>query len=163
MAATTSTIRRARPGDESDILRLIRALADYERDPAAVENTVEDLHAHLFADVPHVFAHVAELDGRIVGIAVWFLNYSTWTGRHGIYLEDLFVDPDVRRQGVAEGLMRALAAEADAHGYARMEWAVLDWNELAKGFYRRLGARHNETWEPWRLDGEALAALARDA
>ena len=157
----TATIRPARPGDEGDILRLIRALADYEREPDAVENTVEGLRAHLFAETPHVFAHVAELDGRIVGIAVWFLNYSTWTGRHGIYLEDLFVDPAVRRQGVAEGLMRALAAEADAHGYARMEWAVLDWNELAKGFYRRLGARHNETWEPWRIDGEALSALAR--
>ena len=160
MSATTATIRPARPGDEGDILRLIRALADYEREPDAVENTVDDLHAHLFADVPHVFAHVAELDGRIVGVAVWFLNYSTWTGRHGIYLEDLFVDPAVRRQGVAEGLMQTLAAEAEAHGYARMEWAVLDWNELAKAFYRRLGARHNETWEPWRLDGEALSALA---
>jgi GNAT superfamily N-acetyltransferase len=157
----TATIRPARPGDEGDILRLIRALAVYEREPDAVENTGEGLRAHLFADAPHVFAHVAELDGSVVGIAVWFLNYSTWTGRHGIYLEDLFVDPTVRRQGVAEGLMRALAAEAETHGYARMDWAVLDWNELAKGFYRRLGARHTESWEPWRLDGEALAALAR--
>jgi ribosomal protein S18 acetylase RimI-like enzyme len=157
----TATIRPARPGDEGDILRLIRALADYEREPEAVENTAEDLRAHLFADAPHVFAHVAELDGHIVGIAVWFLNYSTWTGRHGIYLEDLFVDPTVRRQGVAEGLMRALAAEAEEHRYARMDWAVLDWNEPAKAFYRRLGSRHMDTWEPWRVDGSALSALAR--
>jgi GNAT superfamily N-acetyltransferase len=152
-------IRPARAGDEAEILRLIRALADYEREPDAVEMTAEGLSAHLFAEVPRVFAHVAEQDGRIVGMAVWFLNFSTWTGRHGIYLEDLFVDPDVRGGGVARGLFGALAAEAKARGCARIEWAVLDWNELAKGFYRRLGARHNETWEPWRLDGEALAAL----
>jgi GNAT superfamily N-acetyltransferase len=155
----SAMIRPARPGDEADILRLIQALADYEREPDAVETTAEELRAQLFADVPRVFAHVAEHDGSIVGIAVWFLNFSTWTGRHGIYLEDLFVDPAVRASGVARGLMRALAAEAKAQGCARMEWAVLDWNEPAKAFYRRLGARHNETWESWRLDGEALAAL----
>jgi GNAT superfamily N-acetyltransferase len=159
VAPVTATIRPARPGDETDILRLIRALADYEREPDAVEATAEGLRAHLFADAPRVFAHVAEQDGRIVGIAVWFLNFSTWTGRHGIYLEDLFVDPAVRGGGVARGLMRALAAEAQARDCARVEWAVLDWNEPAKAFYRRLGARHNETWEPWRLDGDALAAL----
>jgi GNAT superfamily N-acetyltransferase len=155
----TATIRPARPGDEAGILRLIQALADYEREPEAVEATAEGLAAHLFADLPRVFAHVAEDDGRIVGIAVWFLNFSTWTGRHGIYLEDLFVDPAARGGGVAEGLVRALAAEAKVRDCARIDWAVLDWNELAKRFYRRLGGRHNATWEPWRLDGEALAAL----
>jgi GNAT superfamily N-acetyltransferase len=156
----TATIRPARPGDEHEILRLIRALATYEREPDAVEATAEGLRAHLFAEAPRVFAHVAELDGRIVGTAVWFLNFSTWTGRHGLYLEDLFVDPDVRGGGIARGLMRALAAEAVSRGCARFEWAVLDWNELAKGFYRRLGARHNESWEIWRIDGDTLAALA---
>ena len=150
MSATTATIRPARPGDEGEILRLIRALATYEREPDAVENTAEDLRAHLFADAPRVFAHVAELDGSIVGVAVWFLNYSTWTGRHGIYLEDLFVDPAIRRQGVAEGLMRALGAEAAAHGYARMEWAVLDWNEPAIAFYDSLGAAPVEGWTRYR-------------
>ncbi len=155
----SATIRPARPGDESDILRLIQALADYEREPDAVHTTVEELRAHLFAEAPRVFAHVAEQDEHVVGIAVWFLNFSTWTGRHGIYLEDLYVDPGVRGSGVAHGLVRALAAEARAQGYARMDWAVLDWNEPAKAFYRRLGARHNTTWEPWRLDGEALIAL----
>ena len=154
------TIRPARPGDEDDILRLIRELADYEREPDAVEATADGLRAHLFGPEPRVFAHVAEADGAtVVGIAVWFLNFSTWTGRHGIYLEDLFVAPALRGGGVATALFRALAAEAAARGCARMEWAVLDWNEPAKGFYRRLGARHNDTWEPWRLDGEALAAL----
>ena len=125
-----------------------------------MEATAETLRAHLFAEVPRVFAHVAEQDGRIIAIAVWFLNFSTWTGRHGIYLEDLYVGPrGTRRRGVARGLVGALAAEARAQGYARVDWAVLDWNEPAKAFYRRLGARHNVTWEPWRLDGEALAAL----
>jgi GNAT superfamily N-acetyltransferase len=157
--AMTATIRPAKPGDEVDILRLIKALADYEREPDAVEATVETLRAHLFADVPRVFAHVAERDGHIIGIAVWFVTFSTWTGRHGIYLEDLFVDPAARGGGVARGLVGALAAEARVQGYARMDWAVLDWNEPAKAFYRRLGARHNVTWEPWRLDGEGLAAL----
>ena len=95
----TATIRPAKPGDEADILRLITALADYEREPDAVEATAETLRAHLFAEVPRVFAHVAEQDGRIVGIAVWFLNFSTWTGRHGIYLEDLYVDPAARAAG----------------------------------------------------------------
>jgi GNAT superfamily N-acetyltransferase len=155
----TATIRPARPGDEADILRLIRALADYEREPDAVEATAEGLAAHLFADGPRVFAHVAEQEGRVVGMALWFLTFSTWTGRHGIYLEDLFVDPAARGGGIARRLVEALAAEAAAWGCARIEWAVLDWNEQAKAFYRRLGARHNEAWEPWRLDGEALAAL----
>lgn len=161
----TVTIRPARPGDEDDILSLIRALADYEREPDAVEATAEGLRAHLFGDQPRVFAHVAEDDGTgegangVVGIAVWFLNFSTWTGRHGIYVEDLFVDPAVRGAGVARALVGALAAEATARGYPRIDWAVLNWNELAKGFYRRLGARPNATWETWRLDGDALAAL----
>ena len=114
---TTATARPARPGDEHDILRLIHALADYEREPDAVEITAEGLAAHLFADDPRVFAHVAEQDGRIVGIALWFLNFSTWTGRHGIYLEDLFVDPAARGAGgAAEHLFEALAAEAAGAG-----------------------------------------------
>lgn len=154
-----ATIRPARPGDESDILRLIKALAEYEREPDAVETTAEGLRDHLFADTPRAFAHVAELDGEIVGIAVWFLSFSTWTGRHGIYLEDLFVEPSARGGGVAAALLRALAAEAEARGCARMDWAVLDWNEPAKAFYRRHGAWHNETWEMWRIDGTDLAAL----
>jgi GNAT superfamily N-acetyltransferase len=155
----TMAIRRARPGDEHDILRLIRALASYERAPHAVEATPDGLAATLFGDKPKVFAHVAECDGKVVGIAVWFFNYSTWTGRHGIYLEDLFVDPEVRGGGVARALFEALAAEAKAHDCARIDWGVLDWNDLAKGFYRRIGARHNAGWEPWRLDGDGLETM----
>ena len=156
---TDPIVRRARPGDEHDILRLIHALAASERAPDAVEATPEGLAALLFADGAKVFAHVAEQDGRVVGIAVWFFNFSTWTGRHGVYLEDLFVDPDARGGGVARALFQALGREAQVHDCARIDWGVLDWNELAKGFYRRLGARHMEGWEPWRIDGDALAAL----
>jgi GNAT superfamily N-acetyltransferase len=155
----TCTIRPARPGDEADLLRLIRELADYEREPDAVEATADTLRDHLFGEAPKVFAHVASVGGRIVGVAVWFVSFSTWTGRHGIYLEDLFVEPGSRGTGVARALFRALAAEAAEHGWTRIDWAVLDWNETAKGFYRSLGARHNDTWEPWRLDGDALAEL----
>jgi len=157
-----TTIRRARPGDEHDILRLVHALATYERQPDAVKATADALAALLFGDDPKVFAHVAEQDGAVVGIAVWFLNFSTWTGRHGIYLEDLFVDPRLRGGGVARALFKALAEEAKAQDCARIDWGVLDWNELAKGFYRRMGARHMSEWEPWRLDGDALAALQND-
>lgn len=156
---TAATVRRARPGDEHDILRLVRALATYEREPDAVEATPEGLATLLFCDAPRAFAHVAEQDGAVVGIAVWFFNFSTWTGRHGIYLEDLFVDPEVRGGGVARALFEALGAEAKAHDCARLDWGVLDWNDLAKGFYRRMGARHMTGWEPWRIDGDALAAL----
>jgi GNAT superfamily N-acetyltransferase len=155
----TVTVRAARPGDEAAILRLIRALATYEREPDAVLATEEALRDHLFNDHPRVFAHVAELDGRVVGITVWFLNFSTWTGKHGLYLEDLFVEPDVRGGGVARALFKALADEAKARDCPRIDWAVLDWNELGKGLYRTLGARHNAAWEPWRLEGDALRAL----
>lgn len=157
----TVTIRPARPGDESGIVRLVRALAEYERAPEAVMLTDEALAEHLFAEPAHVFAHVAEREGRLVGMAVWYPTFSTWTGRPGIHLEDLFVEPPARGAGVAAGLVRALAAEAGTRGWARLDWAVLDWNEPAKGFYRRLGARHHAGWECWRLDGEALGALAR--
>lgn len=154
-----AAIRRARPGDEQDILRLIHALAAYENAPEAVKATPEGLAAALFGEHPKVFAHVAELDGKVVGIAVWFFNYSTWTGRHGIYLEDLFVDPEIRGAGIARALFEALAGEAKAHDCARLDWNVLDWNDLAKGFYRKLGGRELAGWEPWRLDGEALEAM----
>ena len=153
------SVRRARPGDEHDILRLIHALATYEHAPHAVKATPEGLAAALFGEHPRVFAHVAEQGGTVVGIAVWFFNFSTWTGRHGIYLEDLFVDPEVRGGGVARALFEALAAEAKAHDCARIDWAVLDWNDLAKGFYRKIGSRQLTDWEPWRLDGEALEQM----
>ena len=155
----TTLVRRAIIDDVPEILRMIRALAAYERAPDAVQATVETLTDMLFGADPKVFAHIAEVDGVPAGVAVWFLNFSTWTGRHGLYLEDLFVDPAVRRAGVARALFGALAAEAKARDCARIDWAVLDWNEDAKHFYRTLGGYHSTGWEPWRIDGDALVAL----
>ena len=160
-APTPFDVRRARPGDEHDILRLIHALATYERAPEHVKATPEGIAAALFGENPRVFGHVAEIGGKVVGIAVWFFNYSTWTGRHGIYLEDLFVDPEARGGGVARALFEALGEEAKRHDCARIDWAVLDWNDLAKGFYRKIGARRQTGWEPWRLDGEGLEVMKR--
>ena len=153
-------LREARPGDEPGILACIHALAVYEREPDAVDNTVEDLTATLFGPDPRAFAHVVERDGQIVGIAVWFVTYSTWTGRHGVWLEDLFVFDSERGRGYGKALMKALAALCVERGYARFEWTVLDWNEPAIGFYRSLGVTPLSEWTTQRLTGEALTALA---
>jgi GNAT superfamily N-acetyltransferase len=155
-------VRTVRPGDEAEILRMIRALAAYEREPDAVAATEAMLGTALFGDTPHVYAHIAERDGKAVGLALWFLNFSTWTGKSGLYLEDLFVDPSERRSGGARALMVALAKEAQARDCARMDWAVLDWNEEAMRFYRRLGASRSEGWQPWRLEADGIARLAAD-
>lgn len=155
-----AVLRRARPGDEDGILECVRALAAYEREPDAVETTAADLRRSLFGPEPSVFAHVVEKNARIVGIAVWFLNYSTWTGRNGVYLEDLFVREDERRYGYGKALLRELARVCVERGYRRFEWAVLDWNEPAIGFYRSIGAVGMDQWTVQRLSGDALARLA---
>ncbi|MFD1610353.1 GNAT family N-acetyltransferase [Sphingomonas tabacisoli] len=156
----TLTIRWARPGDEETILRLIKGLATYEREPDAVQATEQSLRDTLFAPHAQVFAFIAELDGAPVGLALWFLTYSTWTGRPSLYLEDLFVDDDARGRGIARALFKRLAEEAKARNCARIDWAVLDWNVDAMAFYERLGGRRQTGWEPWRLHGAALDALA---
>lgn len=153
-------IRRAERADVPDILRLIVALAVYEREPDAVKVTEESLAETLFGDNPSVFVHVAEQDGRVVGVALWFLTFSTWTGVPSLYLEDLFVEEAARGSGAGRALFQALAREAKARGCARMDWAVLDWNEQARGFYTRLGGHHSTGWQPWRIEGEALDRLA---
>lgn len=154
-------IRYATPEDVPAILRLIRELADYERALHEVKATEEQLHARLFGDDPKVFAHVAEHDGAVVGFAVWFLTFSTWNGTHGIYLEDLFVAPDVRGHGYGKALLTELARIADDRGYGRVEWAVLNWNSPAIGFYEALGARPQDEWTVYRLTGDALTKAAR--
>ncbi|MFI0483161.1 GNAT family N-acetyltransferase [Actinomadura sp. 9N215] len=153
-------IRFAVPDDVPDILRLIRALAEYERAPDEVKATEEQVRESLFGPDPKVFAHVAEHEGRVVGFAVWFLTYSTWNGTHGIYLEDLFVDPGVRGHGYGKALLTELTRIADERGYGRVEWAVLNWNTPAIGFYRSLGARPQDEWTIYRLDGDALTEAA---
>jgi GNAT superfamily N-acetyltransferase len=153
-------VRPARPGDESGILALIHALAVYEREPDAVANTTEMLADTLFGAAPRAFAHVVERDETIVGIAIWFVTYSTWTGRHGIWLEDLYVDEAQRGRGYGVALMSALAAECTAQGYSRFEWTVLDWNEPSIAFYRAIGAEPMAEWTTQRLTGDALERLA---
>ncbi|MFT3859860.1 GNAT family N-acetyltransferase [Micropruina sp.] len=157
-----AVLRAARPGDEAGILACIQALAVYEREPDAVENTVELLTETLFGPSPRAFAHLVERAGRIVGIALWFHTYSTWTGRQGIWLEDLFVFDDHRGRGYGKALMAALAAVCVERGYPRFEWTVLDWNAPSIAFYRSIGAVGMEEWTTQRLTGDALGALARD-
>ncbi len=157
------SVRRATPADVPAMLRLIVALAVYEREPDAVQATPESLHQTMFGADAKVFAHVAVVDGVVVGVALWFETYSTWTGRPSLYLEDLFVDDAARGLGAGRALFVALAGEAKARGCARIDWAVLDWNQTARGFYQAIGGFHSTGWEPWRIEGEALARLAGES
>ena len=158
--ADGALLREARRGDEPGILNLIQALADYEREPDAVENTVEALAETLFGDDPRAFTHVVERDGEIVGIAIWFLTYSTWTGRHGIWLEDLIVDEAQRGHGYGKALIASLAAVCVEREYSRLEWTVLDWNAPSIAFYRSIGAAPMDEWTTQRLTGAGLQELA---
>ncbi len=153
----TDPIRKATPADLGDILQLIRDLAAYEREPDAVKATVESLHGTLFGPTPTAEAIVAELDGEVVGVALYFTNFSTWSGRDGLYLEDLYVKPEARGSGLGKALLRRLARIAVARGCARVEWSVLDWNAPAIAFYKALGAVPKDEWTVYRLDGDALA------
>ena len=159
--ASSIQLRPAGPDDAGHIHRLIVALATYEREPDAVQVTPAELRAQLAAPRPPFECLLAELDGVVVGFALYFHNYSTWRGRPGLYLEDLFVEPAARGHGVGRRLLAALAGVAVARGCARMEWMVLDWNAPAIGFYEQLGARAVAGWLPFRLTGDALVALAR--
>jgi GNAT superfamily N-acetyltransferase len=152
-------VRPARPGDVAEMVAMVRGLAEYERAADQVQIDESQLADALFGPAPRVFAHVAEHDGVLAGMAIWFVNYSTWTGCHGIYLEDLFVRPAARRLGAGKALMTELARVAVARGYTRVEWAVLDWNEPAIAFYRRLGAAAQDEWTVFRLAGPPLHRL----
>ena len=153
-------IRFATPRDAETILRFIRELAAYEREPDAVEATAEVLAGQLAEDPPPFECLIAELEGEPVGFALFFGTYSTWRARRGIHLEDLWVTPSARRRGVGRALLSRLAAVAVERGCARLEWAVLDWNELAMRFYRGLGASALDEWTTWRLSDAPLRALA---
>jgi GNAT superfamily N-acetyltransferase len=153
-------IRTAVAADVETLVDLIRELAIFERSPGAVEITAPQLGDALFGPSPTVFAHVAEESGRVVGMAIWFLTFSTWTGRHGIHLEDLYVRPEARGTGTGHALLARLASIAGGSGYTRLEWSVLDWNDDALAFYRSLGAEALDEWVGYRLSGRALATLA---
>ncbi|HET6818897.1 MAG TPA: GNAT family N-acetyltransferase [Mycobacteriales bacterium] len=154
-------IRDATVDDVPVIVSLVRELAAYEREPDAAVATEDDYRSALFGDRPRAWCLLAEDDsGDVVGFALWFFNFSTWRGRHGVYLEDLFVRPEARGGGHGRALLAELARIAVGNDCARMEWVVLDWNESAHGFYRALGAAPMDEWTVWRLTGEDLDALA---
>jgi GNAT superfamily N-acetyltransferase len=152
------TVRPVRPDDVPAVVALVRELADYEKALHEVALTEEQLTSALFGDSPALFGHVAESDGEVVGIALWFLNFSTWRGTHGIYLEDLYVSPEHR--GAGRELLRTLAAVCVERGYSRLEWSVLDWNVSAIDFYKAAGAVPMDEWTVFRLTDDALTAFA---
>ena len=154
-------IRWVRESDLAAVVGLEHELAEYERAPRESQLSRGQLRRALFGPEPALFGHVAEVAGTVVGCALWFLNFSTWKGSHGIYLEDLYVQPEHRGRGLGRGLLAALAAESCQRGYARLEWSVLDWNMTAIAFYQALGARPMDGWTTFRLSGEALSALGR--
>ncbi|MCI0688475.1 MAG: GNAT family N-acetyltransferase [Sporichthyaceae bacterium] len=153
-------IRPARPSDVPTILRLIHELAEFERAADEVHATEELLHDALFGPEPHVRVHIAEhTDGTVAGFALWFVNFSTWLGRHGVYLEDLYVRPELRGHGYGRALLSELARICLDRDYGRLEWWVLHWNP-AREFYHSIGAVAMDEWVPYRIDGAALRALA---
>jgi len=162
VSETGFSLRPARPADVPALLRLIRALADYERLLHEVRTSESDLETALFGSKPRASALIAENAGEAIGFALWFYTFSTFTGRAGLYLEDIYVLPEHRGQGVGRAIFRYLASQALAEGCPRLEWAVLDWNTPALGFYARLGAQPMEEWTVQRLSGPALAALAAE-
>lgn len=154
------SIRPARAGDAALVLRFIRDLAEYEKLLHEVKTTEADVEAILFGPAPRAFADIAELDGEPVGFALWFYSVSTFEGRHGIYLEDLYVSAERRGVGAGKALLANLARRCRDEGLARLEWAVLDWNAPSIAFYDSLGASAKTEWITRRLSGEALQRLA---
>lgn len=155
-----ATVRPATPGDVPELVAMIRELAEYERALHEVDATEQHLHATLFAKEPAVYGHVLEVGGEIGGMAIWFLNYSTWLGTHNLYLEDLYVRPQHRGSGAGRLMLQTLAGICVERGYQRLEWWVLDWNP-ARGFYDALGAEALTEWIPYRVSGDALARLGQ--
>jgi GNAT superfamily N-acetyltransferase len=153
-------IREAKISDVQAIYDLIVELAVYEKEPDAVVASVEHIQENLFGANPVAYCHVAEVDGQVVGIAIWFLNYSTWLGKAGLYLEDLFVKPEFRGSGLGLSLMKTLAQVCVDRGYERFQWWVLDWNEPSINFYKSIGAEAMDEWTVYRLSGSALNSFA---
>jgi len=155
-----TTIRPAVRADVRTILDFIHALARYEREPDAVVATEQDLLRDGFGDQPYYSCLIAEEDGAPAGFAFYFFDYSTWLGRPGLYLEDLFVHPEFRGRGIGKALLQRVAAVAVEKGCPRMKWEVLDWNTPAVDFYAAMGAEFLDTWRNVKLSGEALHRLA---
>jgi GNAT superfamily N-acetyltransferase len=154
------TIRTATRADVPEILHFVRALALYERAPDAVKATEEDLLRDGFGPTPYYSCEIAELDGKAAGFAFYFFDYSTWLGRPGLYLEDLFVHPEFRGLGIGKALLKRVAKIAVEKNCARLKWEVLDWNTPAVEFYKAMGAEFLDEWRNVRVDGQALLRLA---
>ena len=157
------SVRPVTADDVDVVVGLVRELADYEKSLDEARMTPAQLREALFGDSPALFGHVAEdVDGTVVGFALWFLNFSTWRGTHGVYLEDLYVSPAHRGTGLGRELLRTLAAVCVERGYARLEWSVLDWNTPSIEFYRAAGARPQDGWSVFRLTDRALHDFAQE-
>jgi GNAT superfamily N-acetyltransferase len=156
----SENIRRAAPPDSADITDMIHALAEFEHAADQCNVTETQISTALFENSPTTHGHVAEVDGEIAAMALWFVNFSTWDGVEGIYLEDLFVRPRFRRRGLARGLLAALAGECLDNGYTRLSWAVLNWNSDAIALYDGIGGQPQREWTTYRLSGPPLAELA---
>jgi diamine N-acetyltransferase len=157
----SAVIRPALPADGALVFSFITELAHYEKLSKDVDATPEAIASVLFSPEPRVFCDIAEWNGEAAGFALWFLNFSTFRGRHGIYLEDIFVRPAYRKKGIGKALMASLARRCVEQGYARCEWSVLDWNAPSIAFYKSIGAQVMDEWKICRLSGEALAEFAR--
>ena len=159
--AQDRSIRAAEPDDLPAIVGLVHELAVYEKEPDAAEATEADFRAVLFPQdlAPTAFAHVAVVNGAVVGMAIWYVTFSTWLGRSGIWLEDLFVTPAHRGSGLGKSMLATLAAVCDERGYGRLEWWVLRWNAPSIGFYDSIGGQPMDEWLTYRLEGARLAAL----
>ena len=162
-ARMSLTIRRARPDDSAQIFALIRELAEYEKQSHEVEANEAMIADALFSESPRLFCEIAEWNGEAVGFAVWFLNFSTFSGRYGIYLEDLFVRPAFRGKGIGKALLADLARTCVKNSWSRLQWSVLDWNAPSIAFYKSLGAVMMDEWTLCRVSGPALDALAGKA
>jgi GNAT superfamily N-acetyltransferase len=157
------TVRPVRPDDVPAVVGLVRELAEYEKALHEARMTEEQLSAALFGDSPALFGHVAVADdGAVVGMALWFLNFSTWRGTHGVYLEDLYIQPQHRGSGLGRELLRTLADLCVQRGYDRLEWSVLDWNTPSIEFYESVGAVPMDEWTVFRLTDDALTTFAAD-
>ena len=161
--STAFSLRAAAPADVPVILRLVRALAEYEHLLDEAKGTEDQFHRALFGETPRAGAIIAEVDGSAVGMCVYYRTFSTFAAKHGIWVEDVFVEPAHRGKGIARAIFRKLAAQVKEEGGARLEWSVLDWNEPAIAAYRAFGARGMEEWTIQRVDGEALDKLAAGA
>ena len=153
-------VREAKLDDTPIILKYIKDLAEYEKAPQEAVLTEDDLRRSFFIESPQVYCLVSELDNVVTGIAIWHLNYSTWLGKHGIYLEDLYVDPKFRGQGHGKALLVALAKICIDRGYPRLQWWVLDWNKSAIDLYDSIGAKAMDEWTVFRVSGKELGILA---